>query len=92
MGYLMSDFELIGVFAMAETSCLSSSELRSLFTKHGLLIFLLFIHHLAKEPLLALVVGRLHKRVGHLHFFTLEVPYSGSQDLVIFITSKVDVY
>ena len=43
MSLLTSYFELIGGVVIVETSCLSSSELRSLFTQIGLHICLLFI-------------------------------------------------
>ena len=43
MGRLTFDFELIGGTAVVETSFLSSSRLRSLFTQPGLHICLLFI-------------------------------------------------
>ena len=43
MGHLTSNFELIGSVAVVETSCLSSSELRSLFTHLSLHLCLLFI-------------------------------------------------
>ena len=53
---MTSNFELIGGVAVVETSCLSSSGLRSLFTRFGLHACLLFI--LAFRPLHGPTKGR----------------------------------
>ena len=92
ISHLTYDFELIGDVTVVETSCMSSSELRLLFTLLNHLVCLLSVL-ISRWETFARSRGRslLGSQIT-CHLLFRRLSRSSSQDLVIFITHEVTPY